>query len=143
MQVVPRVGVGPVKFGMSKEQVMEVLGQPMEVLGQPERMEGGGVALYYLTSKGVHFLVDPRRGVRSIECWSAQYPRPYPGMVTFSGKTDKGIGMGASRDEIVAAYGEPERSDSQGVFDNLRYSQLGMTFVLTEGRLVNLKVGGP
>ncbi|MHC4356587.1 MAG: hypothetical protein ACYS0H_28140, partial [Planctomycetota bacterium] len=44
MQVVPRLGVGPVKFGMSKEQVMEVL-------GQPERMEGGGVALYYLTSK--------------------------------------------------------------------------------------------
>jgi hypothetical protein len=75
MQVVPRLGVGPVKFGMSKEQVMAVL-------GQPERTEGGGVALYYLTSRGVHFLIDPRRGVRSIECWSAQYPRPYPGMVT-------------------------------------------------------------
>ncbi|MHC4153494.1 MAG: hypothetical protein ACYST6_00995 [Planctomycetota bacterium] len=136
MQVVPLVGVGPVKFGMSR-------GQVMEVLGQPERTEGGGVAIYYLTSKGVHFLIDPRRGVRSIECWSAQYPRPFPGMVTFSGKTDKGIGMGASRQEIVAAYGDPERVDSEGLLENLRYSQLRMTFVLTEGRLVNLKVGGP
>jgi hypothetical protein len=51
--------------------------------------------------------------------------------------------MGASREEIVAAYGEPERSDSQGVFENLRYSQLGITFVLTEQQLVNIKVGGP
>jgi hypothetical protein len=64
-------------------------------------------------------------------------------MVTFSGKTDKGIGMGASREEIVAAYGEPERSDAQGVFENLRYSKLGITFVLTEQQLVNMKVGGP
>jgi hypothetical protein len=169
MQVVPLVGVGPVKFGMSRWQVMEVL-------GKPERTEGSGVAIYYLTSKGVHILIDPRRGVRSIECWSAEYPKPFPGTVTFSGKTDKGIGMGASREEIVAAYGEPERVDkkrlrvryedpeevdSEGLreklwynqaeelfeinhtLENLRYSQLGMTFVVTEGRLVKLKVGGP
>jgi hypothetical protein len=136
MLVIPRVGVGPVKFGMKKEQVMNVL-------GKPERMEGGGVALYYLTSRGVHFLVDPRRGVRSIECWSAKHPTPFPGMVTFSGKTDKGIGMGASREEVVAAYGEPERTDSAGSLENLRYSQLGMSFGFAEGRLVNIKVGGP
>jgi hypothetical protein len=121
---------------MSKEQVMEVL-------GQPERMEGGGVALYYLTSRGVHLLVDPRRGVRSIECWSAQHPTPFPGMVTFAGKTDKGIGMGASREETIAAYGEPDRTDSAGPLENLRYSKLGMSFGFAEGRLVNLKVGGP
>ena len=150
MQVVPLVGVGPVKFGMSR-------GQVLAVLGQPERTEGGGVAIYYLTSRGVHFLIDPRRGVRSIECWSAQYPKPFPGMVTFSGKTDKGIGMGASREEIVAAYGEPEtveekivhvyvgpeRVDSEHLLENLQYSQLRMTFVLTEGHLVKLKVVGP
>ena len=148
MQVVPLVGVGPVKFGMSR-------GQVLEVLGQPERMVGG-VAIYYLTSRGVRVSVDPRRGVRVIECWSAQHPKPFPGMVTFSGKTDKGIGMGASREEIVAAYGEPERVDeeivvvgpegrvsSERLLENLRYSQLGMTFVLTEGHLVKLKVGGP
>jgi hypothetical protein len=169
MQVVPLVGVGPVKFGMSR-------GQVLELLGQPERTVGGGMAIYYLTSRGVRFSIDPRRGVQVIECWSAQHPRPSPGMVTFAGKTDKGIGMGASREEIVAAYGEPEEVDEERVrvhyedpervgserlreklrysqeeesfvidhtLENLRYSQLGMTFVLTEGHLVKLKVAGP
>jgi len=133
MLVVPLVGVGPVRFGMSKEQVMEVL-------GQPERIEGGGVALYYLTTRGVHFLIDPTRGVRSIECSSAEHPMPFPGMVTFAGKTEKGIGMGASREQIVAAYGEPDTTDSSGPFENLRYRQQGMTFVLAKGRLVSLKL---
>lgn len=133
MVVVPRVGVGPVKFGMSKEQVMEVL-------GQPERMEGGGVALYYLTSKGVHLLVDRRRGVRTIDCWSDQYPVPFPGMVTFAGKTDKGIAMGASREEVVAAYGEPEKVDSTDTLETLRYGQLGMSFALASDGVVNIKI---
>jgi len=150
MQVVPLVGVGPVKFGMSR-------GQVLEVLGQPERTAGRGRAIYYLTSRGVRISIDLRRGVRSIECWSAQHPRPSPGMVTFSGKTEKGIGMGASREEIVAAYGEPEtvdeeivrlrgdpeRVESEVLLEKLWYGQLRMTFVLTEGHLVQLKVEGP
>ena len=164
MQVVPLVGVGPVKFGMSR-------GQVLEVLGRPERTEGNGSLVYYLTSIGVHFVIGSRHGVRVIECWSAQYPTPLPGRVTFSGKTEEGIGMGASREEIVAAYGEPDRVDqeivrasanpervdeeiartsgdrekldSERLLEKLWYSQLQMTFVLTEGRLVKLKVAGP
>ncbi|MHC4345358.1 MAG: hypothetical protein ACYSUP_11810 [Planctomycetota bacterium] len=164
MQVVPLVGVGPVKFGMSR-------GQVMEVLGKPERTEASGRLVYYLTSRGVHFVIGSRTGVRVIECWSAQYPKPSPGTVTFSGKTGKGIGMGASREEIVAAYGDPERLDeeivatygepervdeetvrahgdpervrSEHILEKLWYGQLRMTFVLTEGHLVKLKVVGP
>jgi outer membrane protein assembly factor BamE (lipoprotein component of BamABCDE complex) len=156
MQVVPLVGVGPVKFGMSR-------GQVLEVLGRPERTEASGRLVYYLTSRGVHFVIGSRTGVRVIECWSAQYPKPLPGTVTFSGKTDKGIGMGASREEIIAAYGdpetleeeivniyrEPEEADSerilekQWILEKLGYGQLGMTFVLAEEQLVKLKVTGP
>jgi outer membrane protein assembly factor BamE (lipoprotein component of BamABCDE complex) len=156
MQIVPLVGIGPVKFGMSR-------GQVLEVLGRPERTEGSGRLVYYLTSRGVHFVIGSRHGVRVIECWSAQYPRPPLGTVTFSGKTDKGIGMGASREEIVAAYGDPERveeeivnvyeepeeADSerilekQWILEKLWYGQVRMTFVLAEGHLVKLKVAGP
>jgi hypothetical protein len=133
MVVVPLEGVGPVKFGMSKEQVMELL-------GQPERMEGGGIVLYYLTSKGVHFLMDRRRGVRTIDCWSDRYPMPFPGMVAFAGKTDKGIAMHASREEVVAAYGEPDRTDSTGTLETLRYGQLGISFALSSDGVVNIKI---
>ena len=136
MQIVPLAGVGPVKFGMSKQQVMEVL-------GQPERMEGGGVALYYLTSKGLSLLVDPARGVRTIDCWSAQYPNPFPGLVTFPGKTEKGIGMGASREQIVAAYGEPDPAGPSGALETLRYNELGMNFVLAQEHLVSIKITAP
>lgn len=136
MQIEPFTGVGPVKFKMSKEEVMEVL-------GQPERMEGGGVALYYLTSQGISLLVDPTRGVRSIDCWSAEYPNPFPGLVTFPGKTEKGIGMGATREQIVAAYGEPGGGPPTAGLETLRYNQLGMSFVLSQGRVVSIKIMAP
>ncbi|HUT28661.1 MAG TPA: hypothetical protein VMX13_02630 [Sedimentisphaerales bacterium] len=136
MVVVPLVGVGPVKFGMSKEQVMQAL-------GQPERMEGGGIVLYYLTSKGMSLMVDRRLGVRTMDCWSDQYPMPFPGMVTFDGKTDKGIAMGASREEVVAAYGEPDRTDSTGTLETLRYGKLGISFALASDGVVNIKIIGP
>jgi len=46
LSIILSEGVGPVKFGMSKEQVVEYL-------GEPGRMEGGGIAMFYLETKGM------------------------------------------------------------------------------------------
>jgi hypothetical protein len=138
MQVVPLVGVGPVKFGMSR-------GQVMEVLGKPERTEASGRLVYYLTSRGVHFVIGSRTGVRVIECWSAQYPNAAYGdperldeeIVATYGEPER------VDEETVRAHGDPERVRSEHILEKLWYGQLRMTFVLTEGHLVKLKVVGP
>ena len=125
------VGVGPVKFGMSKEQVTEYL-------GEPDKIEGTGQGLNYVASKGISLLVSPTRGVMAIDCWSENYPL---GTVSnFAGKTKEGIGMNAGRAEIVAAYGEPDRTSSNGPLTTLHYGKLQTQFALMRDKLVNLKM---
>jgi hypothetical protein len=135
LQVVPLVGVGAVKFGMSKEEVIKSL-------GQPERDER--IALYYLGSKGIHVVLDPRAGVRQIHCWSKDFPMPPPeALTTFVGKTEKGIGMGSGREQIVAAYGQPDTEDAQGGMVALRYKQLKTDFTLSQNKLVSIRLEAP
>jgi len=136
LDIVPLAGVGPIDFGMSKEQVIEKL-------GQPDRSEGGGIAMYYLGSRGLSLLFDFRRGVMEIQCWSKEFPMAPPEMKTFAGKTEKGIAMGAERSEIIAAYGEPDKIITKNQVDALRYEKLRTDFVIFENKLVNIKVKAP
>lgn len=130
------VGIGPIKFGMSKEKVIEHL-------GEPDKTEGKGLGLNYSTSKGISLFVSPRRGVQTIDCWSDQYPSPFAKISKFTGKTKEGIAMGASREQIVAAYGEPDRVTTQGPMTTLHYNKLQTHFMLLRKRLVNLKMNAP
>jgi hypothetical protein len=131
--VVPLVGVGPVRFGMSKNQVIECF-------GEPDKMEAGGMMIQYVKSKGISLMLDPTRGVRAIDCWSTDYPQPLPGMTTFAGKTKEGIAMGAGREQIVAAYGEPDRTIPRGALETLLYNKLGAQFMFAENKLVNMRI---
>ncbi|MHC4984385.1 MAG: hypothetical protein ACYTF6_14610 [Planctomycetota bacterium] len=132
LKIVPLEGVGPVKFGMSRDEVAAAL-------GQPEREEGGGVGMYYLKSKGISVTLDPRHGVREINCWSSEYPG-IPSDRTFAGKTKEGIGMGATREQVVAAYGQPDRADPKGPLEILHYNELRAHFTLMKNSLVSIKI---
>jgi len=132
----PGVGVGPIKFGMTKEEVIKSF-------GEPDKIEGGGAGLNYVSSKGISFLVHPARGVRAIDCWSKEYPFPFAAISTFIGKTKEGIGMGASREQIEAAYGRPDQVTTQGPLTTLRYNKLQMHFMLMQGKLVSIKMESP
>lgn len=135
LAIVPLQGLGPVAFGMSENEVIALL-------GQPDRTEGG-IGLFYLKSRGVSLLLHPRRGVSEISCWSKKYPGPgTPEMTTFTGKTKEGIGMGASREQVVAAYGEPDRTDSKDPLEILYYGKLGTQFWLAQNNLVSIKMRG-
>lgn len=135
LKVVPLAAVGPVAFGMSKQQVIELL-------GAPERDEG--IALWYLGSKGMHVVVDPRTGVRQIHCWSKDFPMPPPEkLTTFAGKTEQGIGMGATREQIVGAYGQPDTDEEKGGMAVLHYERLKTDFTLSQNKLVSLRLEAP
>jgi uncharacterized lipoprotein YehR (DUF1307 family) len=130
------VGVGPVRFGMSKEEVIKHLGQPdkgIEELGQDT------VRLDYISSRGLNFGLYPTVGVNYIKCYSKEYPG-ISRITTFVERTKKGIAMGASRNQIVTAYGEPNRTDSTGPLTILYYDNLRSEMIITNGRLVGIKM---
>jgi len=136
MVIEPGVGIGPIKFGMTKEDLIKNL-------GEPDKIEGNGVGLNYVSSKGLSFLVHPVRGVQAIDCWSKEYPFPFATITTFTGKTKEGIGMGASREQIEAAYERPDQVTTQGPLTTLRYNKLQMHFMLMQGKLVSIKMEAP
>ena len=129
-------GIGPVKFGMPKEEVIKNF-------GGPDTIEGKGISLNYISSKGLVFLVSPDHGVRSIDCWTKEAAPPGFEVSDFAGSTKKGIAMGASREQIVAAYGQPDHVTTQGPMTMLHYNRLRALFTLKGKRLVKFSTSAP
>ena len=136
----PLVGIGPVRFGMSKDQVIEHFGRPDKVMAE-------GTKLNYVSSKGLGFTVDSELGLQMIQCWSDNWPTELPfAVTTFTGRTKEGIGIGATQEEIVAAYGQPDRTgtdSNKGVIQNLSYDKLRIKFSLWQDKLISMTLEAP
>jgi len=132
--VTPLGGIGPVRFGMSREDVEKILGKP----DVDQAVNDTAVALSY-ASDGFGIAVSRTRGVDSITCF-AQPTGKATKVRGFSGKTDKGIALGMTAADIVQAYGEPEKAliDSRGL-TLMRYVELQTDFALSSnGKLVEI-----
>lgn len=128
----PLVGIGPVQFGMTKDQIIDHFGPPDQIF------EGQVTKLHYVPSQGLNFAVDAQLGLQEIGCWSEGM---LPSRVTtFTGKTKEGIRIGASEEDIVAAYGQPERTstDSRGIIQNFHYDKLSAKFSIKERKLMSM-----
>jgi hypothetical protein len=137
LTIEPLVGIGPVRFGMLKDEVMEYFGQPDTIF------EGKVTKLTYVPSRGLSFAVDAEHGMNEISCWSEGM---LPSRVTtFAGRTKEGIGIGATQEEIVAAYGQPDRTStgSRELVENLHYDKLQAKFTLKEKRLMSMILNAP
>lgn len=136
----PLVGIGPVQFGMSKDQVIEHFGRPDKVMAE-------GTKLNYVSSKGLGFTVDSELGLQMIQCWSDNWPTELPfDVTTFTGRTKEGIGIGATQEEIVAAYGQPDRTgtdSNKGVIQNLSYDKLRIKFSIWQDKLISMTLKAP
>ena len=86
--VTPRVGIGPVKFGTKREEIIKLLGEP-----DGSKEMGKTVQMSY-ASRGFFLTVGKELGVVSIFC-ASQKVMPVRAR-DFAGKTDKGIALGAS-----------------------------------------------
>ncbi|MHC4430772.1 MAG: hypothetical protein ACYTBS_02920 [Planctomycetota bacterium] len=133
----PLVGIGPVRFGMSKDEVIEHFGQPDRIF------EGKVTKLHYVPSRGLNFVVDGELGLQEIGCWSEGM---LPSRVTtFTGTTREGVRMGASHEEIVAAYGQPDRTSTNdaGGFQILHYDKLSTEFSVKDGKIITIVLKAP
>jgi outer membrane lipoprotein-sorting protein len=135
--VTPLVGLGPVKFGMSRTEVEQLLGKPDAA---EERGQNGYIHMNY-GSRGFFIGVSKQFGVTTISCVAQKV------MATrvrdFSGKTDKGIALGASMADILRAYGEPVSKETNMGTTYLRYNKLEAEFTLHSDRLLQMMFNRP
>jgi outer membrane lipoprotein-sorting protein len=137
LTVKPGVGVGEVKFGMTREEVEKILGKPDTTEEAPK---GGAVTLNYY-SCGLFISVGKARGVGVISCMARSIMLVR--INDFPGKTDKGIALGASAADIIRAYGEPDSKTDSGGSTSLSYRKLPADFQFVGGKLVQIMLNRP
>jgi outer membrane lipoprotein-sorting protein len=125
--IAPGVGVGPLKFGMTESEVVEVLGEP-----RSQRAAAKGQLLDY-GAEGLYLEVSGEEGLRAIHCIS-QLAYGFD-VRTFSGKTDNGIGIGASLQQVREAYGEPVQEYQNSGIALMQYVSPVVAFKFREGKL--------
>jgi outer membrane lipoprotein-sorting protein len=124
----PGVGLGPVKFGMSKKEVLDALGEPDTI--------DRNTSLNYL-SRGYSFIVSPQRGLMVIQCYSQ--PTFLAKVTDFAGKTAENIKVGATRKEIENAYGIADAIEVRNASTvNMEYRNKGISFLLFNDKLVQI-----
>jgi len=145
----PLEGVGDVSFGMRGEQLEGLL-------GPADRIQGRG---YRYERYGLNVLVSSRDGtVFAIMCGHRGIPDS-PMVTNCICRTEKGITIGSSRQEVCSAYGEPSmvkgrgqlntrsrgsrsrRSESSGGRVILTYSDIRARFVLVDDKVVFMMFG--
>ena len=123
----PGVGIGPLQFGASREQVIAVFGQPYEILAN-------GHFLY--PSRGLDLTIAPEQGLATIAVYS-NFGFGRFASLDFNGTIQNGIIMGATRKQIEAAFGPPtDVSDNKNLkLITLHYAESNTLFHLAGDRL--------
>jgi hypothetical protein len=139
-------GLGPIPLHATKEQIVATLGMPdqIEVTGRgpgvfksPGRPAVKGQTevvsekLRY-PSHGFEIYVSNKEGMTDFNCFGRFWG--FDSCRDFLGKTDRQISLGASVDEVIAAYGKPDvRSRIRA--EVLQYFHKGWSFTFRNGKL--------
>ncbi|HZR16451.1 MAG TPA: hypothetical protein VFE51_03920 [Verrucomicrobiae bacterium] len=130
MQIEPNVAVGPVRAGMTVQQVLARL-------GEPERRTAN--ALEY-THLGFAVMPNAEGIVQVVMCGDVTGING-PLVKAFTGRTQEGIGLTSTREEIVKAYGAPTSSEKmRGGTESMRYDSLGITFTIEANKVYHMIV---
>jgi len=129
----PGVSIGPVRSGMTMDQVITALGEP------DQKRDSGSVLEYQ--SLGLTVLGRNKAGlIGSVICLDSGKKRP--SAKPFAGHTKEGVGIGASRADVISTYGEPTVTEELGgpEHEQLIYRPLGIRFDMTEGRVSSIAI---
>ena len=127
LTIVPGIGIGEVKFGMSREQIVAILGEP--------EFTNLGVYLCY-PSRGLQLILVGREPDRLGMIIANPMDLVALTRNEFPGQTDKGIRMGSSEQQVREAYGAPDpplpTDKGQGI---ARYGKLAIMFGFVDGKV--------
>ncbi|MEN6627382.1 MAG: hypothetical protein ABFD69_14250 [Candidatus Sumerlaeia bacterium] len=134
--ITPLVGVGAIKFGMSTDQVIEVLGQP-ERMTVPMHLE-------YM-SKGIAIMAPgdspDTYAVSGLMFSDLFIPESSPDKVC-KYKTADGIGTGSTLEDLQKAFGKPSRVQKVGPRLQVDYEAIGASFMLEKNRVIHMSFMG-
>lgn len=125
-------GYGPIRFGMTHDQLIASAGMPERQLG---------TACEYL-SNGFAVLFDRKGKVAVIMC-GGFCSKDSPMIDRFQGATPEGIRMGSTLDEVLRTYGKPTAKNSfprDPELVTVRYVKLGVGFAFRDERLVHITI---
>jgi hypothetical protein len=97
----PGVGIGPLKFGMTREEVIAILGEPELAEGYEE----GGMAPYW--SLGTLLFFSEEDQLRSIQLGADAKDSNSPLIEAVPFRLESGVGFASSKGEVLAALGPP------------------------------------
>jgi hypothetical protein len=150
----PAKGLGPVPMGVTKARIIALLGTPdliEETYRGFERFRNpGGPALpgqkeivrerLNYPSVGFDIDVSSREGVTGFCCYGRLLRFDFAR--DFLGNTDRQIGLGASIDDVVRAYGKPDIKTHLRE-DQLHYFHKGWSFLFRDGKLASITAFQP
>lgn len=102
--IIPGVGTTELKIGDAAQKAIDLYGPAL-----PASASGGGIYYHYIvyTSKGVTIYIEPTPEAT----FNAQMKIESLKLGTnFTAKTDKGIGIGSTKADVITAYGNPVSS---------------------------------
>ncbi len=152
--VSPTTGIGGVTLGSSKEAVIAKLGQPDSI--RETQVPGGEITNLADNTKikqADTIIVEMQYpsdgfdlriglgGVTGIHCYGKQLRGALA--QDFVGKTDTGIKLGATKDDVIAKYGQPDVVRLNNRHENLHYFHKGYAFLFVEGKLASITVSAP
>lgn len=130
----PLVGIGKVRFGMTVEQMKQILGEPQQSRGVLQEYLDSGFAILAMNDAVTIIACGDRRRADS------------PRIRNCKSRTKKGIGMGSSKEDIIKAYGEPSSTQQlprpSGAV-SLKYDQLNSEFLLMGDKVIQMTFKAP
>lgn len=130
----PGVGIGPLEFGASSEQIIAFLGQPDEIYKEFD---------YRYPSKGLGLLVHPKSGLQVINAYTKEAFAGLFAANDFAGSCGDGLKMGASREQVEAIYGPPVKTTEVGARVILEYERPRAAFTFVSDRLATVVLMRP
>ncbi len=120
MLIQPMVGVGKVHLAMTIDEVKQIL-------GEPEQDEANPDAFVY-KDMGLSVVCPDKKTVRFIIITGGNY------------QTAEGIGIGSTRKDVLATYGEP---DKKAKGNRQYYQKMQIIFTITGERVVAIMLFEP
>ncbi|HUE17305.1 MAG TPA: hypothetical protein VMR25_24350 [Planctomycetaceae bacterium] len=161
--VAPEIGIGPVRFGMTQEQIVHALGKPDRTTttesSMPLQTRSGRYSkprTYVTTvldygSRGFELEVSrelrigestyPGYGLLHIRVFNPANSGPTVG--DFPGKTREGIRLGATPDDVLRVCGKSAEKSEIESYRTLTYPELGYVFEFRQGKLTSISLNWP
>ncbi len=108
LAIKPGEGVGDLKLRMSRDQVIELWGEPDAIFERSHHFDNLLYEDFQYYKRGIIISILPEIGVGQIKCLYSSLLH-YAVFLDFTGETPQGVRIGMSEQEIIKRMGEPAK----------------------------------